>query len=46
MKVVRNVRSDNSLEFKNQVFEEFLTAKEVTHKFSTPYTPKQNGVVE
>ncbi|XP_023730434.1 uncharacterized protein LOC111878154 [Lactuca sativa] len=45
-KVVRNIRSDNGLEFKNKDFEEFLDEKGVTHNFSSPYTPPQNGIVE
>lgn len=45
-KVVRNVRSDNGLEFKNQAFDEFLTDKGVSQKFSAPYTPQQNGIIE
>ena len=44
--VVRNVRSDNGLEFKNQAFDEFLTDKGVSHNFSAPYTPQQNGIIE
>ncbi|KAL7585167.1 uncharacterized protein LOC111912704 [Lactuca sativa] len=39
-KLVRNVRSDNELEFKNQAFEEFLAEKGVTHNFYAPYTPQ------
>ena len=45
-KLVRNIRSDNGLEFRNQEFEEFLVDKGVTHNFSTPYTPQQNIIVE
>ncbi|XP_023739188.1 uncharacterized protein LOC111887260 [Lactuca sativa] len=45
-KVVRNIRSDNALEFKNQEFEEFLVDKGASHNFSAPYTPQQNGMVE
>lgn len=44
-KVVRNVRSDNGLEFKNKDFEDFLSEKGTTHNFSAPYTPQQNGIV-
>ena len=39
-KMVRNIRSDNGLEFKNQEFEEFLVDKGLTHNFSAPYTPQ------
>ena len=45
-KVVRNIRSDNGLELKNKEFEDFLTEKGVSHNFSAPYTPQQNGIVE
>ena len=45
-KVVRNIRSDNGLEFKNREFEEFLAEKGISHNFSAPYTPQQNGIVE
>ena len=39
-KVVRNIRSDNGLEFKNREFEEFLAEKGISHNFSAPYTPQ------
>ena len=39
-KLVQNIRSNNSLEFKNQVFEEFMTAKGVSHKFLALYIPQ------
>ena len=45
-KTVRNIRSDNGLEFKNKEFEDFLADKGITHNFSAPYTPQQNGIVE
>ena len=45
-KVVRNIRSDNGLEFKNKEFEDFLAEKGTSHNFSAPYTPQQNGIVE
>ncbi|KAI3510498.1 hypothetical protein L1887_17545 [Cichorium endivia] len=45
-KQVRMIRSDNGREFKNQVLEDFLVSKGITHNFSAPYTPQQNGVVE
>nr|KAJ0227036.1 hypothetical protein LSAT_V11C100049630 [Lactuca sativa] len=45
-KTVRNIRSDNGLEFKNKDFEDFLAYKGITHNFSAPYTPQQNGIVE
>ena len=45
-KVVRNIRSDNGLEFKNKEFEDFLAEKGTSHNFSAPYTPQQNGIIE
>jgi transposase InsO family protein len=43
---VKKIRSDNWSEFKNLQVEEFLEEEGITHKFSAPYTPQQNGVVE
>ena len=43
---VRMIHSDNGTEFENQVFEKFLTNKDVSHNFSSLYTPQQNGVIE
>nr|KAJ0203047.1 hypothetical protein LSAT_V11C500252350 [Lactuca sativa] len=45
-KTVRNIRSDNGLEFKNKDFEDFLADKGITHNFLAPYTPQQNEIVE
>nr|KAJ0209246.1 hypothetical protein LSAT_V11C400222660 [Lactuca sativa] len=45
-KTVRNIRSDNGLEFKNKDFEDVLADKGITHNFLAPYTPQQNGIVE
>lgn len=45
-KLVRNIRSDNGIEFKNKEFKDFLTDKGVSHNFSAPYTPQHNGIVE
>ncbi|KAI3700056.1 hypothetical protein L2E82_44671 [Cichorium intybus] len=45
-KQVRMIRSDNDTEFKNQVLDDFLVGKGISHNFSTPYTPQQNRVVE
>nr|KAJ0198963.1 hypothetical protein LSAT_V11C600321730 [Lactuca sativa] len=42
----QNIRSDNGMEFKNKDFEDFLADKGITHNFSAPYTPHQNGIVE
>jgi hypothetical protein len=43
---VKKIRSDNGSEFKNLQVEEYLKEEGIKHKFSTPYTPQQNGVVE
>ncbi|KAI3700157.1 hypothetical protein L2E82_44776 [Cichorium intybus] len=45
-KQVRMIRSDNGTEFKNQTLDDFLVSKGISHNFSAPYTPQQNGVVE
>ncbi|KAJ9547151.1 LOW QUALITY PROTEIN: hypothetical protein OSB04_019694 [Centaurea solstitialis] len=42
----RVLRSDNGTKFKNSVIEEYLTSVGITHNFSAPRTPQQNGVVE
>jgi transposase InsO family protein len=43
---IKKVRSDNRIEFKNTQVEEFLDEEVIKHEFSTPYTPRKNGVVE
>jgi transposase InsO family protein len=43
---VKKIRSDNRSEFKNLQVEEYLEEEGIKHKFSAPYTPQQNGVVE
>ncbi|KAJ9557780.1 LOW QUALITY PROTEIN: hypothetical protein OSB04_012394 [Centaurea solstitialis] len=43
---VRVMRSDNGTEFKNSAIEDYLASIGITHKFSMPRTPQQNGVVE
>ena len=40
------IRSDHGGEFENEKFEEFCNKKGITHNFSFPRTPQQNGVVE
>ncbi|XP_023766959.1 uncharacterized protein LOC111915537 [Lactuca sativa] len=45
-KTMRNIISDNGLEFKNNDFESFLADKGITHNFSALYTPQPNGIVE
>jgi transposase InsO family protein len=43
---IKEVRSDNGIEFKNTGVEEFLGEEGIKHEFLVPYTPQQNGVVE
>ena len=43
--VVR-IRSDHGKEFENSKFEEFYAFEGISHEFSSPITPQQNGVVE
>ncbi|XP_024195878.1 uncharacterized protein LOC112199045 [Rosa chinensis] len=40
------VRSDNGTEFKNAAFANYFHELGVSHEFSTPITPQQNGIVE
>jgi transposase InsO family protein len=40
------IRSDHGGEFTSHVFEMFCEEKDISHNFSTPRTPQQNGVVE
>ena len=43
---VKILRSDNGTEFKNSQMNEFCKYKGISHQFSAPGTPQQNGVVE
>ncbi|KAJ9547722.1 hypothetical protein OSB04_020265 [Centaurea solstitialis] len=43
---VRVIRGDKGTEFKNSAIEDYLSSVGITHNFSTPRTPQQNGVVE
>jgi hypothetical protein len=40
------IQSDNGSEFKNMNIEDWCDKEGVKHKFSTTYTPQQNGVIE
>ncbi|KAK9180762.1 hypothetical protein WN944_023897 [Citrus x changshan-huyou] len=40
------IRSDHGGEFENHLFEKFCNDFGIEHKFSSPRTPQQNGVVE
>ncbi|GJS46217.1 retrovirus-related pol polyprotein from transposon TNT 1-94 [Tanacetum coccineum] len=40
------VRTDNDIEFKNQVLQEYFKSVGISHQASSVHTPQQNGVVE
>jgi hypothetical protein len=44
--VIKTIRTDNGLKFKNYAMEDIMSEEGIKHEFSTPYTPQQNGVVE
>ncbi|KAI3742555.1 hypothetical protein L1987_60240 [Smallanthus sonchifolius] len=44
--LVRRIRSDNGIEFKNSKKGLFCLQKEIHHEFNAPYVPQQNGVAE
>ncbi|GJT30548.1 retrovirus-related pol polyprotein from transposon TNT 1-94 [Tanacetum coccineum] len=43
---VKQIRTDNGTEFRNHELESFCDEKGISQNFSSPYTPKQNGVAE
>ncbi|GJU61454.1 retrovirus-related pol polyprotein from transposon TNT 1-94 [Tanacetum coccineum] len=43
---VKQIRTDNGTEFRNDKLESFCDEKEIYQNFYSPYTPEQNGVVE
>ena len=43
---IKHIRSDNGTEFKNTSLDTYLHILGITHEFSAPYTPQQNGNVE
>jgi transposase InsO family protein len=43
---VKNIRSDNGMEFRNTQVEEFLDEEGIKHELFAPYTPQQNGIIE
>ncbi|GJY58202.1 retrovirus-related pol polyprotein from transposon TNT 1-94 [Tanacetum coccineum] len=45
-KTVRFIRTDNGIEFVNQVLTEFYEKVGIFHQKSVPRTPQQNGIVE
>ncbi|GJW82462.1 retrovirus-related pol polyprotein from transposon TNT 1-94 [Tanacetum coccineum] len=43
---INGKRTDNGIEFKNQVLQEYFKSNRITHQASFVCTPQQNGVVE
>ena len=43
---IKHIRSDNGTEFKNTGLDLYLDTMGITHEFSAPYTPQQNGIAE
>ncbi|HEY5234640.1 MAG TPA: DDE-type integrase/transposase/recombinase, partial [Rhabdochlamydiaceae bacterium] len=43
---IKMIRSDNGTEFKNHNLELFCLKQGISHQFSAPRTPQQNGVAE
>ena len=44
--VIMKIMSDHGTEFENSNFDEFCRNEGISHNFSAPRTPQQNGVVE
>ncbi|GKD55532.1 retrovirus-related pol polyprotein from transposon TNT 1-94 [Tanacetum coccineum] len=43
---VKQLRTDNGTEFRNNILINFCDEKGISQNFSSPYTPEQNGVAE
>ncbi|GJT19571.1 retrovirus-related pol polyprotein from transposon TNT 1-94 [Tanacetum coccineum] len=43
---IKQIRTDNGTKFRNHELESFYDEKGISHNFSSPYTPEQNGVAE
>ncbi|WP_233552525.1 DDE-type integrase/transposase/recombinase, partial [Alcanivorax profundi] len=43
---VCKIRSDHGSEFENSSFEKFYNNQGISHEFSAPKMPQQNGIVE
>ena len=43
---IKHIRSENGTKFKNIGLDLYLDTMGITHEFSAPYTPQQNGIVE
>ena len=46
IKSIKKIRSDHGKEFENASFEKFCNSLGISHEFSAPRTPQQNGVVK
>ena len=46
IKSIKRIRSDHGREFENAMFETYCNSVGISHEFSAPRTPQQNGVVE
>ncbi|KAK0570630.1 hypothetical protein LWI29_004098 [Acer saccharum] len=46
IKSIKKIRSDHGKEFENAKFENFCNSLGISHEFSAPRTPQQNGIVE
>ena len=44
--VIVGIRSDHGTEFENSKLDQFCMENGISHNFSAPRTPQQNGVVE
>ncbi|GKD96016.1 retrovirus-related pol polyprotein from transposon TNT 1-94, partial [Tanacetum coccineum] len=43
---VKQIITDNGTEFRNHELKSFCDEKRISHNFSSPYTPEQNGVAK
>ena len=43
---ISSIRSGHRTEFENEFFKTFCNENGISHTFSSPRTPQQNGVVE
>ena len=43
---ISSIRSDHRTEYENELFKTFCNENGISHTFSSPRTPQQNGVVE
>ncbi|GKE87194.1 retrovirus-related pol polyprotein from transposon TNT 1-94 [Tanacetum coccineum] len=43
---VKQIRTDNGIEFRNHELESFCDEKGISQNFSSPYRPEQNGVAK